>query len=331
MTEIRDYLKLMKFHSVGFTSIIPVMGAAAAGVPTLSAFFVLLAIGVLVHIFGFTMNEYRDIDVDRLSPDLNEKPLVKGSISPRTAWWIFQISWVLALIVNAVVFREILSFILLAVSIIFGAVYNRCSKRLGYMEFTLAAWVFFFVLSGNAAVTGDISELGVMVAAVAFFQILFNTGISGAFKDIDHDPAGKGATTPLRMGVRVISGRIFVSWTFIIYSFLVKSMQIGAILLPIAMALVPAPDGMWKFKIITITVFAGIALYLTKYFLTIRRFERKKVLKPLAAIEVFSYMMAPVMLLGVINWPWAAVLALLPFGIAVPLVPLIYRRMIPVV
>ena len=331
MADFREYLKLMKFHSVGFTSIIPVIGAAATGELDLTIFFELLSIGILVHIFGFTMNEYRDIDVDRLSPDLKEKPLVKGSISKRTAYWIFQISWILALIVNAAVFRESLSFIFLVVSIIFGAVYNRYSKKVSYMEFSLAAWVFFFVLSGNAAITGNVSELGIGVAAIAFFQILFNTGISGAFKDIDHDPTGKGATTPLRMGVRVVNGRILVSWTFIIYSFLVKSMQIGATLLPLALGLVPAPGSLWKIKIITITVLAGVALYLTKYFLMIKRFERKKVLKPLAAIEVFSYMMAPIMLLGIIEWPWVVVLALYPFGVAVPLVPLIYRRIIPVV
>lgn len=331
MVNFREYLKLTKFHSVGFTSIIPIIGVAATGELDWITFFKLLAIGVTVHVFGFVMNEYRDTKVDRLSPDLREKPLVKGSISPKTAFWIFQIAWVLALIFNAILFREPLAFALLVLSITFGAIYNLYSKRVAYIEFSLAAWVFFFVLSGNAALSGSVSKLGVIVASIAFFQILFNTGISGAFKDCDHDPLGKGATTPLRMGVRVKNSRIFVSNAFIMYTFFIKSAQIGMTLLPLVLGLAPAAGAFWSVKILSIVVLSGIVLYLTKYFLTIKRFKRNTVLKPLAAIEVLSYMMVPVMLLGVISWPWAVILALFPFALAVPLVPLIYRKIIPVV
>ena len=331
MTDFREYLKLMKLHSVGFTTVIPVIGAAATGSMGWLLFGELVFIGFLVHVFGFTMNEYRDVEVDRLAKELNEKPLVKGTISPGTAFLIFVVTGISALVVNLIMIRESLSFALLVLSFVFAIIYNLYSKKKGYMEFSLAAWTFFLVLSGNAAVNGDVNGLGIMVAAIASFQILFNTGISGAFKDIDHDPVGAGATTPLRMGVRVENGRIHVSKRFIAYSFAVKSAQIGVTLLPIILGTVRSSENEYLFKIISILVLSITVSYLTKYFLTIRYFKRDRVLKPLAAIEVFSYMMVPVMLLGVIDWQMAAVLALYPFAVAVPLVPIIYRKLIPVV
>jgi len=331
MGDIREYLKLIKFHSVGFTTVIPIIGAAATGELNWEIFFELGIVGVLVHIFGFAMNEHRDIEIDRRAIELRSKPLVKGSISPKTAFWIYQMAWVLALAVNFLLFREVLSVVLLAVSILFGALYNLYSKKLAYVEILLASWTFFFVLSGNAAVHGQVNSLGLMVALISFFQILFNTGISGAFKDCDHDPVGKGETTPLRMGVRVSKGRIFVPGKFILYSFLVKSAQVTVIMLPLALGMIPSGGTEQAFKLITLVILAMLVFYLTKYFLTIRYFYRDKILKPLAAIEVFSYMMAPVMLLGVIDKIELVVLAFYPFALAIPLVPLIYRRIIPVV
>ena len=288
-------------------------------------------VGVLVHIFGFAMNEHRDIEIDRRSSELQIKPLVKGTISTKNAFIIYQTAWVLALFVNFLFFRQLLSIGLLAVSILFGALYNLYSKKLAYVEIFLAAWTFFFVLSGNAAVNGQVDSLGVMVAVISFFQILFNTGISGAFKDCDHDPVGKGETTPLRMGVRVFQGRISVPGKFILYSFLVKSAQVGIVMLPLGLGMIPSEGPEQVFKLITLVILTIFVFYLTKYFLTIRHFNREKILKPLAAIEVFSYMMAPVMLLGVIDRIELVVLAFYPFALAVPLVPLIYKRIIPVV
>jgi len=331
MGDIREYLKLIKFHSVGFTTVIPIIGAAATGELNWQIFFQLGIVGVLVHIFGFAMNEHRDIEIDRRASELRSKPLVKGTISPKTAFWTYQVAWILALAVNFLFFRHLLSVGLLAASILFGALYNLYSKKLAYVEILLAVWTFLFVLSGNAAVHGQVDRLGVMVAVISFFQILFNTGISGAFKDCDHDPVGKGETTPLRMGVRVHRGKISVPGKFILYSFLVKSAQVTAIMLPLALGTVQNEGTEQAFKLITLVILALLVFYCTKYFLSIKNFNRDKILKPLAAIEVFSFMMAPVMLLGVIDRIELAVLAIYPFALAVPLVPLIYKRIIPVV
>ncbi len=331
MGDFREYLKLIKFHSVGFTTVIPIIGAAATGEMNWSIFFQLGTVGVLVHIFGFAMNEHRDIEIDRRAAELHSKPLVKGSISPKTAFWIYQSAWVMALAVNYLFFRQILSVGLLAVSILFGALYNLYSKKLAYVEMLLGGWTFFFVLSGNAAVHGQVDSLGFIVAAVSFFQILYNTGISGAFKDCDHDPRGKGETTPLRMGVRVVQGRINIPGKFIIYSFLVKSAQVGVILVPFTLGMIPSSGTVRAFQLITIVILTFLVFYLTKYYLSLRYFNRDKILNPLAAIEVFSYMMAPVMLLGMIDRIELLVLAIYPFALAVPLVPLIYKRIIPVV
>lgn len=324
-------MKLVKLHSVGFTSVMPIIGAASTGELDVMLFFELFFIGVLVHIFGFAMNEHRDVEVDRLSKALSDKPLVKGTISPRKAFVIYQSAWVLALILNFAFFREPISLFLLAVSVLFGALYNLASKRYAYPEVLLALWAFFFVLSGAAAVDGEgmPGYLGIAVAGTAFFQILFNTGISGAFKDIDHDPVGKGATTPLRLGVRVRRGMIHMTGSFIILTFMIKALQAAVVFLPLLLHQVPSSQYHLFLKLTALVLLSVIVFYLIKDFLSLKEFRRKRVLAPLAAIEVFSYMMTPVMLLGVIGYPELALLSLYPFLLSVPLVPVMYGRIIP--
>jgi len=329
MGSARDYMKLVKLHSVGFTTVIPIIGAAATGELDLVISLQLFTIGLLVHVFGFAMNEHRDVEVDRLSGELSDKPLVKGTISPRVAYRIYHSAWLLSLGLNLFFFREPVSLAFLAIAVLFGALYNLANKKRAYPEVLLAIWAFFFVLSGNAAVGGIPDFLGFVVAGTAFFQILFNTGISGAFKDVDHDPLGPGATTPLRMGVRVIRDRIRMTDRFILHTFLIKALQGGVVFVPLVLHEIDVTAGAEAFKLSLLVMLSAAVFFLLKDFLTIRVFRRKRVLGPLAAVEVFSYMMTPVMLLGVIGYAEMGILALYPFLLSIPLVPLMYGRVIP--
>ena len=50
-----------------FLSLIPVFGAIANGEFSLLHLTILFIIGVLAHIFSFTLNDYYDVDIDSKS------------------------------------------------------------------------------------------------------------------------------------------------------------------------------------------------------------------------------------------------------------------------
>ena len=45
----------------------------------------LIIIGILSGIYAFVLNDYYDVEVDKLSKDLSNRALVKGTISKKTA------------------------------------------------------------------------------------------------------------------------------------------------------------------------------------------------------------------------------------------------------
>jgi len=81
LKKLQLYLKLTRFHSSILTAFAPVCTAAALGLQISILHYIgLFFIGILFHIFLFVLNEVRDIDIDKTSDSLKNKPLVDGSI-----------------------------------------------------------------------------------------------------------------------------------------------------------------------------------------------------------------------------------------------------------
>ena len=83
--QLKEYAKLSSAHFALLTSMIPVMGAIVMGETHLLNLVPVFFIGLLAHIFGFAFNHYNDIKIDKLNSELNERPLVKGSIKKKNA------------------------------------------------------------------------------------------------------------------------------------------------------------------------------------------------------------------------------------------------------
>ena len=102
MSTIGEYLKVARLHSAVLTGVTPVLGAIVTGCYEPIVLVTLYIIGVCTHIFGFTLNEYLDVDIDSRSEELKNKPLVKGTISKEGA---------LAFAFGAIIFGYILIFL----------------------------------------------------------------------------------------------------------------------------------------------------------------------------------------------------------------------------
>ena len=86
---------------LGFT---PVFGAIANGEFTQSHLIILFMIGLLAHIFTFVQNDYYDVEIDRKSKYVSNRPLATGGISQKTAFIIFASSLMLSLLLAIVFF-----------------------------------------------------------------------------------------------------------------------------------------------------------------------------------------------------------------------------------
>jgi len=84
-TTVFEYAKLSSAHFIFLTAIVPVTGAIAMGEKNLFLLTIVFLIGLTAHVFGFALNHYKDIEVDRLIYHINKRPLPSGTISKKHA------------------------------------------------------------------------------------------------------------------------------------------------------------------------------------------------------------------------------------------------------
>ena len=181
-----------------------------------------------MHIFEFVLNEFIDVDVDRLSPDLAEKPLVKSSISLNAALAVIFGSMILSFVLTFLFFFDIWVLIMLSLAFEFGAIYDIHGKRFAGSDFSLAFWIFFFCLFGASVVSNQYTGILFLVAGMGFFQILFNNAVEGGIKDADHDWSAGAHTLAHSFGVKVRNKKLIIPPAFKVASYIIK---LGSIVL----------------------------------------------------------------------------------------------------
>ena len=80
-TTLFEYLRLLRLQTGAATASAPLIGGLVLGQRDILHLVVLFLIGICYHIFGFVLNEYKDVEFDKQAIDLKEKQLVSGSIT----------------------------------------------------------------------------------------------------------------------------------------------------------------------------------------------------------------------------------------------------------
>lgn len=163
------------------------------GLPPIS---LIIALSLLVPIFSetgsFALNDYLDIETDRLNKK-KDRPLVKGSISPRFALYFslasLAVSSALAFFINDIAFGIALAFNILAV------IYNWKLKDLplagnAYIALTMAIPFIF----GNAVVSQSLSPIILSLALMGFVAGL-SREIIKTVQDVEGDVRARGSKT----------------------------------------------------------------------------------------------------------------------------------------
>ena len=81
---ISDYARLLRLPGLGGLATPAIFGAISAGIIELPLLAIIFLIGIFTVIYGFVLNDYADVEIDKLTSELYDRPLGQG-IGPGAA------------------------------------------------------------------------------------------------------------------------------------------------------------------------------------------------------------------------------------------------------
>ena len=314
---ILDYMRLIRIPLVGGMSLPLIFGAISVNNFSFSVIMPLLIIGILSGIYGFVLNDYFDVDVDKLSKDLSERSLVKGTVPKKAAIAIVILCFIGAYVAVFIFFyrNHILFFtglFLLIIADVFGFIYNCYGKQIIASDFSLAlAQSLYFLFAALMVLqSGTPGMLTWVLFILVFNQLLFMNAISGGLKDADHDYLMNDKNIALASGVKVTQDKkIFVPMSFKAFGMGIRCFSVFLVFVPFAFY--GMNYELWQ--MILLIFFVVTLLYASVAMLNIKIFDRNK-LRKLLVMQLFMwYSIVPIMLVSVVGLLYALILIIFPF------------------
>ena len=330
-STLRQWLKLTRLQAGAATSITSVFGAILL-MPRdeidIIHLIILFLIGLLFHFYGFVLNEYSDIEVDRYSKELSNKPLIKGTIEKNHALIAALIAIALALIIAIIHFRSVYAISAFLMAILLGGVYDLFGKKFFGADFVLGMSIFFFCIFGALTVSANLTYVVYLVAFLFFIQLTFQTGVTGGMKDIPHDFIAGAKTSPVYLGCRVVGKKLIVTRDFRIYVIIIKIIHTAAVLIPIWFGLIEHFDPFIP-QLIILLLLVILMWATTIKALSFPFFHRINLLRILGAQEIVTYPIVPILIMGVIGMWNALFLLFFPIVWLACFLFLIYGKFMP--
>jgi len=283
--KIIAYFQLLRFHAAASESVLMLLGALLMGLHDLFLLSVLFLVGIFYHIYGYVLNDYADIELDKKSSDLTKKPLVSGMI-PKSHALFLTIFGLIGAYVFAILFlRSLVSLGLLTLAILFGGVYDLYGKRVpGISDFIIAASLMFAFFFGASAVSQFFSTPVYITGLLIFFAIVFVNVVEGGLKDVDHDFLTGGKTLAILLGVRVQEGKLLMTKKFIGFG---GSLIVACVVLLLFLFMQPEINLFHSnyFQIAIILGLLAIILLLSVRFFLFEIFDRSKIKRLYAIIN----------------------------------------------
>jgi len=312
---LKEYAKLFRLPSSLGISLIGVIGALSVKGVNLEFFplIILILMGVIGNIFGYVLNDYMDVKIDKRSKELSERPLVKGSVSIRAALVIIISCLIAIFIIPMIFFRNILLIFILMISVVLGVFYNIFCKKIVGSELFLAGAMASFCLFGAVAVSSNIhslQELGNItwiVVSVMFLYVFIMDMFEGNFKDVENDRKAGAITLPIYLGVRTTK-KMHVSISFKVLNIFLKGLLIFIIFIPFIFL----NFSFWYWQIlILISLSFGMVWSMIKM-LNERQFNKERLARYARKHGVISYFVFPFILIKFIGIQWTLFLILYP-------------------
>ena len=330
MKKIFAYARLLRIPGIGGLAIPPVIGAISVGVFDLYKLLLLFIIGALSALFGFILNDYVDIDVDKKCADLKDKPLVSGEISAKTTILIciffVLISYLLIGILwyNQTIdhyrFNALLSVFIAGV---LGVIYNFYGKKFAGSDFLVALAMGFMFLFGALSV-GQPNIITWIIFILTFNNLLHMNAIEGGIKDSDHDHMMGVKNIALGSGVKVHGYNITIPHVFKLFSLSIRSFT--AILLFLPFIYFGYDYFIWQIIVLLLAIIG--VYYLSIKLITIKQFNRDKIRKYIAGQAFLRYSLVPIMLISIIGFEKSIILIFFPIIWYIVFAPLTREKML---
>jgi len=315
------YARLFRLSGLIGFSMTPVFGALSLvhiGVHVnLITLFLLLLIGIFKTIHGSVMNDFFDIDVDKLSRDPSRRPLVTGEISKNTVLFIAILTVIFTFaIIFGYFYNNQPSFLYgvfcIILAAIVGNIYNKYGKRFVGSDFLVgfSEGIFVFVGAFLVSPDGQLSIFTWVIFFLIFSQYLFMNMVIGGIKDADHDYLIRAKNVAIKTGVILTKDKkIHFPISFIIIGLSIRVFSAFLVFVPFIFYNVFFE--LWEITVIILVVVMVILLTF-KLFILKSFVQHKKVLGLFAVQGVLRYSFIPFLLMPLIGLTSTIGLILLP-------------------
>jgi len=331
---MNNYIKLIRPYGILFLGLTPVFGAICNGEFRFLNLSVLFIIGLLSHVFTFVQNDYYDMEIDKKSKYVIDRPLASGEISKKNVFIIILFSFIISMVLAVLFFFTIPSFFVLLLSFFLMTLYNKYSKKISGMEYVIGTGVFTYGIFGALTVSTNISTLAVIISLVGFMQWLFSVGISANLKDVEYDSKLGIKTTPIIFGVKVADNKLEKPLSFRSYAYSIKMTHIMIASLPFLLGYTSIVVFNLPIPFMLFLILLIVLLYTTFGVLSAPLAKRETMLRYEGVHEGFALLLIPIVLMSYLieNIDVLPTLLLITLMIAWPLFSLrmlFGKKMIP--
>jgi len=315
MGKVATYLTFLRIPGLGGLAIPPVIAALTVGVTDLFSLILLFLVGSFSIIFGFILNDYVDVEVDRLSKDLQTRPLVSGAIPSQNVVWICFTCVILTFVCLGFLFYgkvmtdyRIAAVLVIALAYLLGSIYDYHGKKIVASDIIIALAIALVFLTGALAVSMPLTIFTWIVFILTFNNLLHMNAVEGGIKDADHDYKKEVKNLAYRMGVRVRGNVLQIPLSFKIFSMSIRVFSV--LLLFVPFFIFHQPFYLWQLIILGLACCGVLIFSLRLLFLT--TFDRKKIRKFISIQSFLRYSLVPLMLLSIIGFTISIILIVLP-------------------
>jgi len=330
MSNLSEYIKFLRIPGLGGLAIPPVIGALTVN-PNIDLFtlLILFIIGSLAAIYGFVLNDYADIEVDKLSHELKERSLVSGKISQKKAVGICTFCVIFAFLLIFILFHGFViegnrfaAVISILSALFLASIYNFYSKEFIGSDILVALSVSLVFLFGALSI-GEPTTLTWIIFILTFNNLLHMNAIDGGIKDAEHDKKYGVKNIALKTGVLVDNKNIIIPKKFKALSFGIRIFSV--LLLMIPFILFGIKFYYWQIAILLIGIF--LMLYQNLKLLRIKVFDRNIIKKYISIQSFVRYSLVPIMLISTIGILNSVILIIIPVVWYIFFVPLSGEKM----
>jgi len=305
---VAEYLKLARSFNMALTGVAPVLAALAMGETNLLRLVMFFLVGVGAHIYGFVLNDYMDMRIDKLSTELSQRPLLSGTVTPNKA-----LGFALGGLTMMLVFGYLLVYghprvvVVLIIAAVLATIYNLISKHLPGMDIFVAGAVLFLCIFGAAAVAGDpmdISRFGWIVCSLGGLQVMFMNIVAGGLKDIDHDSRGGGNTLAVALGCKVKGkkDKLTITAAFRALAYLIQLIFLLFLFSPFLMGLF-AVNALYPLLLVVIlALISAVMIWASYKIMNQPTFVRGEMRKYIGIHYMLNYLLTPIMMSAYNPW-----------------------------